>query len=1351
MGKTAKEEKQDGIEILSIGKLYTGPWDKKYWSSSRGKERYPYPIGYKSVRTQNGVTYTMEILEGLKGPSFMISSSDGKSCSGDTPDIAWERFQKKSCSKLWHGKRFSCKIDGVEFFGFKNTFVQRLLRELVANVGGTAEQSLSSSNISNGVCDTVQLQHKPSGPDPNLTYLVKSHVKGKRSKIEKVVNSKRLHGTNFKQHQQEKCIKNASSSCSKQRLQSRCGRDPSTLAAANEASGFYCSPRILGSENLAAIMENENCPQIAERGVQLDSVDISDHLKVGGSFPKKKENSLGDISRYVEVQEFNNLLPEETGGVTTVQRDMPVVNDADIYAPDTLDYFEESSSLSSLKNDVEVQPIVKDAIVKDVAKSEVLVTDSFPEDEIGTSANNTSSEKCHIDSVGQEIAKSMMTVLLPRAIPLLKTFTRKKKKTEKPSNFPTHRSQEENNMPNISMNDATIVRGLAEHSDVEKNEKACTACAGHDSVSSTSGNSDSVVPDSFDNDDPQPVLPRADAAKAGQFSCGFDPCAPLPTNVNAEANPLLCHSGIREHDINIHYERQTAFSDKPEIVAATSIVLPPVKEITPNSKRARLDCHSLDKLPPVHASTMQGTSRSKSMMCRSSSDICMPEKSEASFAKLHKDTDFPGCDNSSSKLQVPSTSDCCSLTENNEVNDDSRTNVQEKVKLNSKPEGLLELFACYVHPMPISMVQLIVKENEVFVCVTCGYSEHKESTIFFYKALKNGEKISCPSLIGHAPIALQISENNFGRDIAVGRSLLQLTPDGQSLVLLNSIITPYCREGKLNCSCPACTSDCSQKNAVKILRLNRGYASLVTRLDTTQGVCCLLVCESSFLLTAEEGGKLKLWVMNSGWSGKKEDCYLPTFDCMFPSIVELKTIPESATLVVGHNGSGEFGLCCPMEEYISANITLKHRTAHDVYSAVIMCIAFFTCLLLIHQFFNLYTKFFILSSSEINYSVCNFFGHNSSVFAFICYTMKIYVSLKNIDHVVKSKIGCKAAHFVLDLYSFVKQLCILRRDIEKRNLVSKFSSPGMSVLECIPASVFRWQRKGECKMEALVDEIMDATRTWFSRSSENHIFSPEDKNAAVWLLISTVSDPDSQSYQSCEQEANLGGCWRLALLVNNMVITGSVVDRGAAAVTSVGHGIIGRSDGLVYMWELSTGMKLENIHSFKGSRVSCITADTSSSGALAVASGSQLLSDSNITDWAWSFFASMIPSLQAMASAIAISNSFTSFLDSVDNLSIMITYDNSDAGSSRFNNRRVRVNLDSTSWWALPDRAQVTRLYRALRFLSRLIFIESFKGQCKTVLMTISAIDAVDMVRLGGSRSGEARQKKELQAQSQSA
>ncbi|KAF3650096.1 hypothetical protein CQW23_25468 [Capsicum baccatum] len=59
---------------------------------------------------------------------------------------------------------------------------------------------------------------------------------------------------------------------------------------------------------------------------------------------------------------------------------------------------------------------------------------------------------------------------------------------------------------------------------------------------------------------------------------------------------------------------------------------------------------------------------------------------------------------------------------------------------------------------------------------------------------------------------------------------------------------------------------------------------------------------------------------------------------------------------------------------------------------------------------------------------------------------------------------------------------------------------------------------------------------------------------------------------------------------------------------SVGHGIIGRSDGLVYMWELSTGKKLQNLHHFKDAAVSSIVSDDSSHRAVAIASdGGQLL------------------------------------------------------------------------------------------------------------------------------------------------
>ncbi|KAL8518470.1 hypothetical protein ACS0TY_009737 [Phlomoides rotata] len=1053
MGKTSKEDNSEGLEIVSIGKLYTGPWHKKYWSSSRGKDRYPYPVGYKSLRSQNGVTYTMEIVEGLKGPSFTISSTDGNSCSGGTPDIVWESFQKKGCAKLWHAKRFSCKIDGIEFFGFRNTFVQRLLRELVANVGGATEQSSLPSNFS-----------------------------GKRARNDKVVSRKRLNGNHFKQHEQEESTKNVTSSTSKQSdLSNGRSSDLPTFAAANDVSREYYNP---GPDNLVSVIEKEKCLTTAEKGLQLDSLEISDNLKVGEALSKeelisdnlkvgealsKEEQNIpvplnhfglesldidnlqqsqepGDKSKYYGLQESCNILLGERDGATTVQHDSPVFSDAGLFAADTYDHAEESSYVSSLKNDEQLDWVVKDATDNDVAKSEVQASDSLPDDEIGTSAYNTNPETCDSDSVDQDITKSMMSILLPQAVPLLKTFSRRKRKSANPSKPLTQRSHEEKNLTSINMNDSTI--GLAEHSVLRRNnEKACVPCSGHDTAVSMSGNSDYVVPDSFDNDGPQDLHPLGDAAQAGQLSCNPYLQAQLLINVDAEANPLPCHSKSSKHD---------AITAGVTLMAATD-ALASVTEFTANSEGDRLDCHPVHS----HSSIMSRTTASESIICRSSSNICAPE--------------------------IPSTG-CCSLTQNIKINDDSRSNVQPKAKLSRNLQDLLELFACYAHPAPISMVQLTVTQNEIFMSVKCGYSDLEEDTLFVYKALKKGEKMGCPSLIGHAP--LQISKNSHGRDIASERSLLQLTPDGQSLVLLNNIKLPYCREGKLHCSCPACSSGSFECDAVKIVRLNKGYASLVTRLKTTQAVCCLLVCETNFLLAAEEGGKLKLWIMNSGWSDPKEDLYLPTFDCTFPSIVELKTIPRSAVLVVGHNGLGEFGIW----------------------------------------------------------------------------------------------------------------------DIDKRSLVSRFSAQDISVLECIPVTVFSWQRKGEYKAKSLVGEIVDATKMGFSGTSENRVFSPEDNDVAVWLLISTNSGPDSECYQSSEQEANVGGCWRLALLVNNTVITGSVVDGGTAAAAAFGgHGIIGRCDGQVYVWELSTGMKLGNLHSFNGSRVSCITTDASNSGALAIASQGQLL------------------------------------------------------------------------------------------------------------------------------------------------
>lgn len=71
--------------------------------------------------------------------------------------------------------------------------------------------------------------------------------------------------------------------------------------------------------------------------------------------------------------------------------------------------------------------------------SESPAPELHPLEEMGTLT--ASSEKSDFDSVDQDIANSMMTFLLPRALPLLKTFSRKKKKIKNGSEISPFREQ----------------------------------------------------------------------------------------------------------------------------------------------------------------------------------------------------------------------------------------------------------------------------------------------------------------------------------------------------------------------------------------------------------------------------------------------------------------------------------------------------------------------------------------------------------------------------------------------------------------------------------------------------------------------------------------------------------------------------------------------------------------------------------------------------------------------------------------------------------------------------------------------------------------------------------------------
>lgn len=121
------------------------------------------------------------------------------------------------------------------------------------------------------------------------------------------------------------------------------------------------------------------------------------------------------------------------------------------------------------------------------------------------------------------------------------------------------------------------------------------------------------------------------------------------------------------------------------------------------------------------------------------------------------------------------------------------------------------------------------------------------------------------------------------------------------------------------------------------------------------------------------------------------------------------------------------------------------------------------------------------------------------------------------------------------------------RDISKCILVSRFSAPSVSVSQILPVSLFRWKNAGNVPAgpgtEEHINNIIDQIKVC-SKGGENHDFIPLDgEDVAIWLLISTVLGPDVQNdYQSSGCQNNPVECWRLALLVKNMVILGNALD-----------------------------------------------------------------------------------------------------------------------------------------------------------------------------------------------------------------
>ncbi|KAL8120980.1 uncharacterized protein LOC141724995 isoform X2 [Apium graveolens] len=1213
-----ERDKSDGLEIISVGSLYNGPLDKKYWSSSRGKDRYPYPVGYHAMRTHNGIAYTMQICEGPKGPSFTITSSAGQSCSGHTPDIAWKSCQKTSAGlmKLGNGKRSSCKIDGVEFFGFKNQFVLRLFRELVANVNRKAASSSSCE-------EDLETKHQTRCTEPCrqpdlVQYLEKPQVTGKRSRKCGVSAVKSVSSETLEKSQLEYRTHSTDVPASEFRSQKKYIRNPksSTCSSPIDSHGVCIkSGSIDASVTSKTIDEEKEClhsvysPEHFNKEVcnKDESVFMSSHNSAAMRDTMLNEEEPFNRSKVMSTPLLNSLDKVEKGETSSRNTSL-TINSLQLFAPDSLDIELDGTLNSKGMNELTAACLIS----SDNSKIE----SRLGEDAV-TSTEQISSEKSD-DLVGQEITTSMMTVLLPRALPLLKKDTRKKKTTVNPSGISVYekrstykgsktsifvdvtssdadggKRREEAYMPSTdpglmgppSGDIGPMVLDSYDNNHSEMNvDNQCL-------INPPSGDVAPMVPDSYDSNqterdvDDQSIIVSS-AIQEDLITSGQDNSTPkitkLPGSVDALQDSTV--GGVTLHFLHTEHQtlsqrlqfhrkkklsKESAFpyeenavktscSSIEETICSTDVETYPkeslVKEINAEKARDHTIEKSLSQIPDVgDLAEQQDIPLSESIICRSFNDACntgsiakldnvqqnisynlskqdskYEEKFDGQRSTNHQERSImvaeaplshifsvtsptptqsfygPAIHEQNSKnygnkkpprnqalleLDVPGPLlldqgkiSGSKLVSSNIEETGSHLTAQTNTKHDSDLVNNFVLMGCYVHPRPILSVLLSTNNDAICICVLCGSFVDEQQTLYMHKTPTQGQSKGCPSLIGHVPILFRVTDDALRREVALNGSSMQLTPDGQNLVLLDCFKAPYCRKANISCPCPECISVSSKQNAVKIVQVKPGYLSVVATLKTADTIHCILVCEPNYLLAAEQSRRLHLWVMNSSWSEYITESYLPTSDYMDPYVMELKRIPKCSNFVLGHNG---FGIFCLW-------------------------------------------------------------------------------------------------------------------DIAKCILVSRFSAPSTPVCRFSPIGLLMLRRQG---IVAGLDEeqpsnIIDASTNLFLENIDNHTCSVEGKDVLLPLLI---SNNDLPGHLSSDCQMNTLG-WRQALLVNNEILLDDILDSRAVAVgTLAGHGIIGTSDGHVDIWEFSTGAILGNLQQFEGSAVSCIATDDSRAGAFAVA------------------------------------------------------------------------------------------------------------------------------------------------------
>lgn len=120
---------------------------------------------------------------------------------------------------------------------------------------------------------------------------------------------------------------------------------------------------------------------------------------------------------------------------------------------------------------------------------------------------------------------------------------------------------------------------------------------------------------------------------------------------------------------------------------------------------------------------------------------------------------------SSQKHESSSNSSCTSITE--QVHKRSGLNSQGMDNIN-KPVSAFKLVGCYLHPVPVLLLLLRTRGNEINICALCGLPDDEARILFMYKVSSIDPTVGRPVFIGHTSVDIPILNNYSGRRVSCG-------------------------------------------------------------------------------------------------------------------------------------------------------------------------------------------------------------------------------------------------------------------------------------------------------------------------------------------------------------------------------------------------------------------------------------------------------------------------------------------------------------------------------------------------------------------------------------------------------